>query len=38
MRYSWLDIALYLTVLVLLCPLVARLVETVIAALDGGSP
>ena len=38
MRYSWVDAALYLTVLFLLCPLVFRLIETVIAALDAGSP
>ena len=35
MRYSWLDVILYLLAIVLLIPLVMRLVESVIIALDG---
>jgi hypothetical protein len=34
-RYSWLDLILYLLAIVLLIPLVMRLVESVLSALDG---
>jgi hypothetical protein len=34
-RYSWLDLVLYLLAIVLLIPLVMRLVESVLNALDG---
>jgi hypothetical protein len=35
MRYSWLDLVLYLVAIVLLIPLVVRFVEAVLAALEG---
>jgi hypothetical protein len=35
MRYSWFDLILYLLAIVLLVPLVMRLVEWVLNALDG---
>ncbi len=35
MRYSWIDLVLYALVLVLLIPLVVRLVESILNALDG---
>ncbi len=35
MRYSWFDLALYLIAIVLLVPLVMRLVETILNAVDG---
>ena len=34
MRCSWLDLVLYLLALVLLIPLVARFIETVIVAIE----
>ena len=35
MRYSWFDLVLYLIAIILLIPLVMRLVETVLTAVDG---
>jgi hypothetical protein len=35
MRYSWLDVVLYLIATVLLIPLVISLVKSVLVALDG---
>jgi hypothetical protein len=37
MRYSWLDLGLFLLALVLLIPLVMRLVESVFDALGNGN-
>ncbi len=34
MRYSWFDLVLYLLALVLLIPLLLRLVEAILSALD----
>jgi hypothetical protein len=34
MRYSWFDLILYLLAIVLLIPLVMRLVESILNALD----
>lgn len=34
MRYSWFDLVLYVFAIVLLVPLVARLVESIVAALE----
>jgi hypothetical protein len=35
MRYSWFDLVLYLFAIVLLIPLVLRLVESILNAMDG---
>ncbi len=38
MRYSWIDLLLYVAVAIVLIPLVLRLVETVLAAFEGATP